>query len=115
MDAQRFDTLSRSVGAETSRRYMPRATVGGALGLLVGLGALGDGALAKKGFDGDRCKNNKNCGTGLECRGGKQKKRDNKGKCRHEDGCGKKGGACKNNGDCCGSRKCRDKKCRSQN
>jgi len=109
MDTQRFDALSRSVGEETSRRGMLRATFGGALGLL-GHGALGELALAKKkGFEGDRCKKNKECGKGLKCKGDSNKK---KGRCRYKGGCGKKGDACKNNDDCCGSRKCRNKKCR---
>lgn len=116
MDGDRFDSLSRSVGEETSRRGMLKAAAGGALGLL-GLGAVSDGVWAGKGFDGNKCKKNKNCGKGLECRGAKKKKngKDKKGKCRYTDGCGDKGDLCKNNSDCCGSRKCRNNSCRSKN
>jgi hypothetical protein len=112
MDANRFDRLSRAVGDQMDRRGMFKAAAGGALGLL-GLSVL-DGDVSAKGFDGDRCKKNKNCGTGLECRGSKKKRKDNKGKCRYRDGCGDKGDACQNNDDCCGSRKCRDKECRGK-
>jgi hypothetical protein len=116
MDDDRFDVLSKSVGEETSRRGMLKAAAGGVLGLL-GLGALSDGVWAGKGFDGQKCKKNKNCGTGLECRGAKKKKngKDKKGKCRYKNGCGDKGDLCKNNDDCCGSRKCRNNNCRSNN
>jgi hypothetical protein len=90
---------------------MLRAAAGGALGLL-GLGALGEAALAKKkGFEGDRCKKNKECGKGLQCKGDNNKN-GKKGRCRYKDGCGKRKDACKKNSDCCGSRKCRHKTCK---
>lgn len=114
MDGHRFDLLTRSVGAETTRRGALRAAAGGALALL-GLQTLNEEALAEKGFDGDRCKKNKNCGAGLFCKGGKKKRKNNKGRCRYQDGCGKKGDYCKNNSDCCGTRKCRNDRCRGQN
>ena len=114
MDGTRFDQLTRSVGAETTRRGALRAAAAGALALL-GLETLGEDALADKGYDGDKCKKNKNCGTGLQCKGSKKKRKDNKGRCRYKDGCGKKDDYCKNNDDCCGSRKCRDKRCRGNN
>lgn len=116
MDADQFDDLSRTIGGQPDRRSALRAAVAGALGLL-GLSAAGDGALAKKGFEGDKCKKNKQCGTGLKCKGAKKKKhkKDKKGKCRYKDGCGTKDDYCKNNDDCCGSRKCRDKRCRAKN
>lgn len=117
MDDSRFDVLSRSVGEETTRRGMLKAAAGGVLGLL-GLGALGERGLAGNKFEGQKCQKNKNCGTGLKCKGAKKKKngKNKKGKCRYKDGnCGDKGDTCRNNDDCCGSRKCRDNSCRSKN
>jgi hypothetical protein len=116
MDADRFDDLSRTIGEQADRRGVLRAAFSGALGLL-GLRAFGDGALANKGFEGDKCKKNKQCGTGLKCKGAKKKKhkKDKKGRCRYKDGCGKKDDFCKNNDDCCSTRKCRDKRCRAKN
>ena len=113
MDAGQFDDLTRSVGEQPDRRGMLKATIAGALGLL-GLGALSEDALGK-GFDGQKCKKNKNCKTGLKCKGSKKKRKKNKGRCRYNGGCGKTGDACRNNADCCGSRKCRNNNCRSQN
>jgi hypothetical protein len=111
MDDKRFDALSRMVGEQSSRRAAVKATVGGALGLL-GLRVLDEDALGK-GFDGQKCKKNKNCKTGLFCQGSKKKRKKNKGRCRYDDGCGKNGDACRNNDDCCGSRKCRNNNCRN--
>ncbi|MFN8594041.1 MAG: hypothetical protein U0031_21515 [Thermomicrobiales bacterium] len=114
MDGEQFDDLSRSVGEETSRRGMIRAAAGGALGLL-GIGVVAEEALAKKGYDGDKCKKNKDCLKGLKCKGDKNNNKNKKGRCRYKDGCGKKDDACKKNDDCCGSRKCRNRKCRAKN
>ncbi len=51
MGNDRFDDLSKSVGEETSRRGMLKATAGGVLGLL-GFGALGERSLAGNKFEG---------------------------------------------------------------
>lgn len=116
MEPIRFDGLSRSVGEQADRRGMVRTALSGALGLL-GIRALGEAVLAG-GYEGQKCKKNKNCGTGLTCKGAKKKKhkKDKKGKCRYKNGgCGKKDDYCKKNDDCCDSRKCRDNRCRAEN
>lgn len=115
MDVGRFDAYSRFVGGQPDRRSVLRAVAASTLGLL-GLSALDEDGLAK-GYENDKCKKNKNCGTGLKCKGAKKKKngKDKKGKCKYKDGCGEKDDYCKQNDDCCGSRKCRDNRCRSNN
>lgn len=111
VDADRFDAYSRSIGSQADRRGVLRAALSGALGL-VGLSVPAEDTLAK-GYEGDKCKKNKNCGTGLHCKGAKKKKhkKDKKGKCRYKGGCGEKDDYCKQNDDCCGSRN----RCRSNN
>ena len=73
MDANRFDALSRIVGEQANRRDALKATVGGALGLL-GLTVLDEDALGK-GYDGQKCKKNKNCKTGLHCKAARRSAR----------------------------------------
>jgi len=111
VDANRFDALTRTIGEQTTRRTMLKTAAGSALAAL-GMGALGrvalgqDVAVESNGFKGDKCKKNKDCKKGLQCK--------NK-KCKYKHGCGgKKGDACKNNGDCCGGFKCKGKKCKKK-
>ena len=106
MDTDRFDDMTRDVGEQTHRRGMLKAAVGGALGLL-GLGALGDVVLARKGFRNDKCKKSKDCKKGLRC--------NHNNRCKYKKNCGgKKNDACKKNKDCCGGFKCRGQKCKKK-
>ncbi len=91
MDANRFDTFSRAVGAQTGRRGLLKTAAVGGLGLL-GLAVAGDEALARK------CKNNGDCKNDQICK--------NK-KCKNVQ--------CKNSGDCGKNKKCKNNKCKKKN
>ncbi len=114
MDANRFDSFSRAVGARTDRREMLKTAAAGTLAL-AGLGAVSRAALgqdvtaeASGGFQNDACSVNNDCRTGLICN-------TSRGKCEYKRNCGgKKGDACKNNGQCCSNKnlKCQNRKCK---
>ena len=91
MDANRFDAISRTVGAQQDRRGLLKTAAVGGLGLL-GLSAGHDVALAKK------CKNNGDCKNDQICK--------NK-KCKNVQ--------CKNSGDCGKNQKCKNNKCKKKN
>ena len=113
MEADRFDRLTRNLGAQTGRRDMLKTAAASALAL-TGMGALGRVAFGQdveaesnKGFKGDKCNNNHDCKKGLKC--------NSNDRCEYKNNCGgKKGDACKNNGDCCknDNLKCKNKKCK---
>lgn len=67
MDEQRFDAMTEAIGAAPSHRAMFRALAGGALAI-VGADALAEELGSEKtGGDGDKCKNDNDCGKGLYC------------------------------------------------
>jgi hypothetical protein len=96
MDANRFDTLARAVGAQTGRRGLLKTAAVGSLGLL-GLTTGLDEALAKK-KNKNKCKNNGECKNDQICK--------NK-KCKNVQ--------CKNSGDCGKNKKCKNNKCKKKN
>lgn len=104
MDRNRFDCLTRSFGAASTRRNAMKLAVAGGLGALGLAGA--SQALAKCDGAGKSCRKNKNCCRGLRC---------NKpvgavtGTCQYKGGCGKKNQYCKDNRDCCGGFRCDSK------
>ncbi len=113
VDGNRFDNLTRVIGAQTDRRSILKTATGGTLAML-GLGAISRVALGQdveaesNGFKGDSCTANSDCKKGLICN-------QNKDKCEYKSNCGgKKGQACKNNGDCCKNKnlKCQNRKCK---
>ncbi len=75
MDAERFDSLTRSVTVSGSRRRALAAAFGGTLGLL-GLPHPDDAATAKSG----KCK--PTCGECERCRKGDCKRKNGKKRCR---------------------------------
>lgn len=107
LDADRFDCMTRSLGAETSRRGIAKALAGAALaGVAAPLGLSALDAYAKNcNGKGGKCKKNGDCCKGLKCK--------NNGKCKYKNSCGgKKGQYCKKNKDCCSGLKCKGKKCK---
>lgn len=113
MDANRFDRLSRAVGARTDRREMLKTAAAGSLAL-VGLSAVSRAAFGQdvtaesSGFENDSCDVNNDCRTGLLCD-------QNRGKCKYKRNCGgKKGDACKNKNQCCSNKNliCQNRKCK---
>lgn len=109
MEAARFDTLSRDVGAKAGRRGMLKTLVGGMLGV-VGLAAAGDAALGKKDCSKDKdCSNNKVCknNTCVECK--------NDSNCNGGRVCEKKKCVdCRNNKDCKSNERCKNNKCKKK-
>jgi hypothetical protein len=112
VDQNRFDSLTRRVGAQSDRRSMIKTAAAGTMALL-GMGAVGRVALGQdvssesNGFKGDDCDDNKDCKKGLVC--------NSRNKCEYKSNCGgKKNQACKNNGDCCNGKnlKCKGRKCK---
>lgn len=137
MDNQRFDRLSRHVGAQTSRRGALKAAAGGTLALL-GLGAVSRTAAAITGFEGDVCASSVECREGLLCQGASSGLlggllaggpygppgitdfppfAPSSGVCRYRDGgCGNEGQACRRNDDCCNDDlECNNNRCRRRN
>ena len=111
MDANRFDALSRVIGAQADRRAMVKAAAGGTLAAL-GLGAFAGDVLGQdvgieaRGFKGKPCDNNRECRKGLKCN-------QNRGKCEYKNNCGgKKNDACRRNKECCRGFECRRRKCK---
>jgi hypothetical protein len=133
MDATRFDRLSRRVGAQTDRREMLKAALGGTLALL-GAGTLArDAAAAATGYNGDTCASAADCQIGLICQGSTSGLlggalagtpygpgielpliSGRTGVCRYRDGCAKSEQACRNTGDCCSGLglHCHNNKCK---
>lgn len=116
MDANRFDTLTRAIGAQSNRRDMLKTAAAGTLAV-TGLGALGRVALGQdvsaeaQGFKGDECVNSDDCKKGLVC----QTRSSGNKRCEYKKNCGgKKNDACKNNGDCCKNKNltCDNRKCK---
>ena len=116
VDANRFDRLARTIGAQTSRRTMVKTATGGTLAIL-GLGSVARAALGQdvsaeaQGFEGDSCDNSDDCKKGLVCR---TRSSGNK-RCEYKKNCGgKKNDACKNTGDCCKNKnlRCQNRKCK---
>lgn len=107
MDGQRFDSLTRSLGAATSRRGIAKALAGmamGGVGAPLGLGVM-DASAKNCSGEGGSCKKKNKCCNGLKC--------NNKKKCKYQHSCGgKKGDYCQNNGDCCNKLKCKGNKCK---
>jgi hypothetical protein len=104
LDADRFDSLARSVSAEASRRRIARALAGATLAALaVPLGF--EEAAADCSGQGGSCKKKNKCCNGLKC--------NNKDKCKYKNSCGgKQGDYCQNNGDCCNDLKCKSNTCK---
>jgi hypothetical protein len=86
MDADRFDALTRRLGATDSRRRVLRGTLGAALGgLLAAAGMPGDAAAQLGGLaDGQPCTSGEECSSG-RC---KRKRGTRKKFCRHAPGQG---------------------------
>ena len=117
MDSRQFDTISVAIGAAPSRRAMMGTLLGGALAA-AGAAALAAELGTEGSGDGDKCRNDNDCGKGLYCK--KIKKKSGKRtktryECRYRDGCGKKKDYCDDNGDCCGGYRCNQKKNRCVN
>jgi hypothetical protein len=109
LDSERFDCLTRSLGAETSRRNIAKALAGVALaGALAPFGVDAAPEAAKRcGGKHDKCKKNKDCCKGLKCK--------HNGKCKYKNSCGgKKNDYCKKNSDCCSGLKCQGHKCKKK-
>jgi hypothetical protein len=124
LDDNRFDSLTRQVAQQSTRRTMVTAAMGGALALL-GLGGLGQSSAARNkrgnnqsnrtGFEDDECATNTDCLKGLRCEGARTGIAPGfptpiavpvitgkPGRCRYQKSCGgEHGDACKRNGDCC--------------
>ena len=116
MDANRFDSLSRSIGEQRNRRDMLKTAAAGTLAV-AGLGAFGRAALGQavsaesQGFKGDSCDDNDDCRRGLVC----VLRSSGNRRCEYKRNCGgKKNDACKNNGDCCKNKNltCDNRKCK---
>ena len=115
MDVHQFDAMTAAIGAAPSRRGVLGALLGGALAA-VGADALAqDLGIEGNGGDGDKCKQDNDCGKGLYCKKIKKKKKKGKRRkvryeCRYRDGCGRKKDYCDNHDDCCGGYRCDKKK-----
>ena len=112
MDANRFDTLTRRIGAQTNRREMLKTAAAGTLAI-AGLGAVGRVALGQEvsaesqGFKGDDCESADDCRRGLVC--------NVAGRCEYKRSCGgKKRDACQKDNDCCKRKNliCKNRKCK---
>jgi len=106
VDRNRFDCLTRSLGAASTRRNAMKLAVAGGLGAL-GLAGAAE-TLAKCDGAGKSCRKNKNCCRGLRCNvpvGAVT------GTCEYKGGCGKKNQYCKDNRDCCGGLRCVNNTC----
>ena len=112
MDANRFDSLARSIGEQRNRRDMLKSVAAGTLAV-AGLGAVARTALGQdvsaesQGFKGDDCDTDDDCRRGLICNAARR--------CEYERNCGgKKRDACKKDNDCCNGRNlvCQNRKCR---
>ncbi len=112
MDANRFDTLTRTIGEQRNRRDMLKTAAAGTLAV-AGFGALGRAALGQdvsiesQGFKGDDCDTDDDCRRGLICNAG--------GRCEYKKNCGgKKKDACKKDNDCCNGKNliCKNRKCK---
>jgi hypothetical protein len=101
MDDERFDTLTRWLGADHgSRRSLLRILAGGGLGVML---------LARGGADAEACSRQhcgrrgggpsrpRRCCAGYACSGGR---------CRPLGGCGRVGLSCRTAGDCCPGAAC---------
>lgn len=115
MDANRFDTLTRTIGGQRTRRDMLKTAAAGTLAV-AGLGAVGRAALGQdvgvesQGFKGDDCDTNDDCKKGLVCR-----QQNNRKRCEYKKNCGgKKNDACKKDNDCCKNKNliCDNRKCK---
>ena len=119
MDFQQFDAMTAAIAAAPSRRGVMGALLGGALAA-VGADALAqDLGIEGKGGDGDKCKQDNDCGKGLYCKKIKKKKKKGRRRkvryeCRYRDGCGRKKDYCDDHDDCCGGYRCDKKKNRCQ-
>jgi hypothetical protein len=105
MDASRFDTLARSLGAPRSRRGLLATLTGTVLTAALGLG--GREAAAARKPAGARCSSNAKCASGTCIKYGRCKTRNGTltGKCR----C-----ACDNDTQCGAGRICRRRACFSE-
>ncbi len=105
MDASRFDTLARSLGAPRSRRGLLATLTGTVLTAALGLG--GRQAAAARKPAGARCSSNAKCASGTCIKYGRCKTRNGTltGKCR----C-----ACDNDTQCGAGRICRRRACFSE-
>jgi hypothetical protein len=107
VEKNRFDAITRAVGAQSDRRGMVKAAAGGILGL-AGLSVMSDGALARR-CDRDRdCRGDDVCDRDrnrcVEC----LKNRD----CKGNDVCEKHDNVCvecKNNKQCSNDERCNNK------
>jgi hypothetical protein len=117
VDSNRFDHLSRLIGAQTDRRSMFKTAAASGLAI-AGLGALGRTALGQDvnieaGFEGDSCDSNSDCRRGLRCNTNLTNPR-----CEYSRSCGgTKNQACKQDGECCRNRnlECRNRRCKRKN
>lgn len=114
MDANRFDTIARTVGVQSNRRKMIRAAAGSTLAVLgmgvAGRAALGQDVSAEAGFKGQACVDNSDCRRGLHCDTTLTNPR-----CQYVRNCGgKKRDACQDDKDCCKGRNliCQNRKCK---
>jgi hypothetical protein len=113
MDANRFDRLTRAMGAARNRRQMAKTAGAGVLAA-VGMTALGRATLGQElqaesqGFKGDDCDVNQDCRRGLLCN-------QSSFTCQYKRNCGgKKNDACQGTAQCCNGKNlvCRNKKCK---
>jgi hypothetical protein len=120
LEDKRFDSLTRHVGQQTTRRTMVTTALGGVLALL-GMGGLAQHGEARNkrhnrtGYEGDECATHDDCLKGLRCQGARRgidpgfptpipipPITGKLGRCRYKKSCGgERGDACKRNDDCC--------------
>ena len=104
MDTSKFDCLTKTVSATSSRRAGIAAMAGG---LLAALGIRAEEALACS-HKGQACVINRNCCAGMTC---KIPEGETEGTCKYKGGCGEKNAWCKENRDCCGGFTCSHRRC----
>jgi hypothetical protein len=105
MDSDRFDAISRVLGAQARRRGMLKVAAGGALGML-GLSRLSDRALAK------RCDKNNDCSGNDVCDRNRCVECKNDNNCSNKDRCdNNRCVECIRNKDCKKNERCTNQRC----
>lgn len=121
MDSERFDRLTATLGAATSRRTAAQALAATLAGASVVRAMMPSAAVAatpaedveteRCGGKRAKCTRNGECCDGLKCKGGDSLMGE-PGKCKFKSGHGKKGDWCKKDSDCKSSLNCRERRCR---
>ncbi len=108
MDRELFDSLTRGVGKECTRRNALAGMIAGVLGLGVAGRVAAEVSTAACGDSGESCLRNTDCCSGLKCRGGDPNS-GTVGQC-----VSKSGGKCRSNYDCRGGEACIKGRCTNQ-